>query len=41
LIAEGYDIEDGACSVPDAPGFGLAINEAKFGDVTVNFDLGA
>jgi L-alanine-DL-glutamate epimerase-like enolase superfamily enzyme len=41
LIADGYQIDVGACSVPDAPGFGLAINEHKFGDVTVNFDLKA
>jgi L-alanine-DL-glutamate epimerase-like enolase superfamily enzyme len=39
LIAEGYDIADGVCRVPDAPGFGLAIDEQKFQNVTVNFDL--
>ena len=39
LIADGYEIRDGACSVPDAPGFGLAINESKFDQVSVNFDL--
>ncbi len=41
LIAEGYDIDGGVCSVPDAPGFGLAIDESKFHRVTVNFDLRA
>lgn len=39
LIAEGYTIKDGFCSVPDAPGFGLAVDRGKFADVTVNFDL--
>jgi L-alanine-DL-glutamate epimerase-like enolase superfamily enzyme len=39
LTAEGYRIEDGVCSVPDTPGFGLAIDESKFGRVKVNFDL--
>ncbi len=41
LIAEGYKIEDGACSAPDAPGFGLTIDETKFDQVTINFDLTA
>lgn len=41
LIAEGYKIEDGACSVPDAPGFGLAIDEKRFANVRPNFDLKA
>jgi len=41
LIAEGYEIDGGVCSVPDAPGFGLAINEKRFERVTVNFDLKA
>ena len=39
LIADGYKIKDGACSVPDAPGFGLAVDERKFSRVSVNFDL--
>lgn len=39
LISDGYTIKDGACSVPDAPGFGLALDERKFGRVRVNFDL--
>jgi len=41
LIADGYEIDDGVCSVPDAPGFGLAIDESRFGRVSVNFDLRA
>jgi D-galactarolactone cycloisomerase len=41
LIYDGYQINDGLCSVPDAPGFGLAIDESKFGRVRVNFDLQA
>jgi D-galactarolactone cycloisomerase len=41
LIADGYKITDGACSVPDSPGFGLTIDETKFKDVKVNFDLRA
>jgi D-galactarolactone cycloisomerase len=41
LIAEGYKIDGGVCSVPDAPGFGLAIDESRFERVTVNFDLWA
>ena len=41
LIYDGYEIEDGFCSVPDAPGFGLAIDESKFSRVRVNFDLRA
>jgi L-alanine-DL-glutamate epimerase-like enolase superfamily enzyme len=39
LIAEGYKIEDGLCSVPDAPGFGLAIDEKRFANVRLLFDL--
>ncbi|MHC4400705.1 MAG: enolase C-terminal domain-like protein [Planctomycetota bacterium] len=41
LRAEGYQIDGGLCSVPDAPGFGLAIDESRFDRVTVNFDLRA
>jgi len=41
LIADGYEIDDGVCSVPDAPGFGLAIDESRFDRVSVNFDLRA
>ena len=39
LIADGYEINDGVCSVPDTPGFGLAIDESRFERVSVNFDL--
>ena len=41
LISDGYEINDGFCSVPDTPGFGLAIDESKFDRVSVNFDLRA
>ena len=41
LIAEGYQIDGGVCSVPEAPGFGLAIDESRFERVTVNLDLRA
>jgi L-alanine-DL-glutamate epimerase-like enolase superfamily enzyme len=30
LIADGYAIKDGSASVPDAPGFGLKLDESKF-----------
>jgi len=39
LVADGYKIEDGRCRVPDAPGFGLVINERAFERVKINFDL--
>ncbi len=40
LVADGYSIKDGLASVPDAPGFGLKLDEEKFGqDIKVNFDL--
>jgi L-alanine-DL-glutamate epimerase-like enolase superfamily enzyme len=39
LVYDGYEIKDGFCSVPDAPGFGLAIDENRFGRVKVNFEL--
>ena len=41
LISDGYEINDGFCTVPDTPGFGLAIDESKFNRVSVNFDLRA
>lgn len=42
LIADGYQLRDGTSSVPDVPGFGLRIDEAKFSTVAkVNFDLKA
>ena len=40
LIADGYNIRNGSASVPDAPGFGLQINEEKFATkARINFDL--
>jgi len=40
IIADGYTIAHGLCSVPETPGFGIAINEDKFRSrVKVNFDL--
>jgi D-galactarolactone cycloisomerase len=39
LIYNGYRINDGTCSVPDSPGFGLTVAEKKFNRVRVNFDL--
>ena len=39
LICDGYQINDGVCSVPDAPGFGLAIDESRFDRVRANFEL--
>jgi L-alanine-DL-glutamate epimerase-like enolase superfamily enzyme len=42
LIAEGYTVKDGLASVPEAPGFGLRLDEAKFGaSVKPVFDLKA
>jgi L-alanine-DL-glutamate epimerase-like enolase superfamily enzyme len=40
IVADGYAISDGECSVPATPGFGLKINEAKFGSgARVRFDI--
>ncbi|MHC4692090.1 MAG: mandelate racemase/muconate lactonizing enzyme family protein [Planctomycetota bacterium] len=40
LIADGYKIRNGSASVPDAPGFGLKINEDEFATkARINFDL--
>jgi L-alanine-DL-glutamate epimerase-like enolase superfamily enzyme len=39
LIAEGYSIKAGDATVPDAVGFGLAIDEKKFADVKPKFDV--
>lgn len=40
LIADGYQIVDGYCRVPDAPGFGLRIDDDRFrAKAQVNFDL--
>jgi L-alanine-DL-glutamate epimerase-like enolase superfamily enzyme len=41
IIADGYTIKDGKCSVPDAPGFGLKLDPAKLADVKPLFDLKA
>lgn len=42
LIADGYKIHNGTATVPDAPGFGLTIDEQKFASgVKVSFDLKA
>ena len=42
LIADGYKIKDGLATVPESPGFGLKIDEAKFArQVKVSFDLKA
>jgi L-alanine-DL-glutamate epimerase-like enolase superfamily enzyme len=40
LIADGYKIENGACSVPAAPGFGFTLDEENFrSQAKVRFDL--
>ena len=39
LIAEGYNISDGACTVSSAPGFGLALDPRHFARFKVRFDL--
>lgn len=40
LLAEGYEVRKGHAGVPNAPGFGLKINEDKFAsDVRIRFDL--
>jgi L-alanine-DL-glutamate epimerase-like enolase superfamily enzyme len=39
LNADGYRIADGACTVSDAPGFGLTIDQRRFENVRVNFEL--
>ena len=42
LIADGYEIQDGCATVPEAPGFGLKIDEAKFAaTVRIKFDIKA
>jgi L-alanine-DL-glutamate epimerase-like enolase superfamily enzyme len=41
LVAEGYEIKDGTCSVPEAAGFGLNINEPEFRNkANIRFDIG-
>jgi L-alanine-DL-glutamate epimerase-like enolase superfamily enzyme len=39
LIAEGYKIENGRCSVPNSPGFGLQLREKSLADIKPVFDL--
>jgi L-alanine-DL-glutamate epimerase-like enolase superfamily enzyme len=39
LIADGYVIKDGYATLPNAPGFGLALSESRFADAKVRFDL--
>ena len=40
LVADGYALRDGLAAVPDTPGFGLRINEARFAaQVKPKFDL--
>ena len=39
LVADGYKIAGGTCSVPGAPGFGLAIDHRRFKDAKILFDL--
>jgi L-alanine-DL-glutamate epimerase-like enolase superfamily enzyme len=40
LIADGYKIQNGLASVPEAPGFGLKIDEDKFSmKARVKFDF--
>jgi L-alanine-DL-glutamate epimerase-like enolase superfamily enzyme len=39
LLAEGYSIKAGEATVPDAIGFGLAIDEKKFADVKPKVDV--
>jgi L-alanine-DL-glutamate epimerase-like enolase superfamily enzyme len=40
LVAEGYEIKDGHCSVPEAAGFGLTINEPEFrSKARIRFDM--
>jgi len=42
LIADGYDVRDGACSIPKTPGFGLRIDDAKFAaSAKILFDIKA
>lgn len=42
LIAEGYEIKDGAATVPDAPGAGLALNQEAFkAGAKIRFDVKA
>jgi L-alanine-DL-glutamate epimerase-like enolase superfamily enzyme len=41
LVAEGYERKDGKTTVPDAPGFGLSLDEKAFAaEAKVRFDVG-
>jgi hypothetical protein len=40
IIADGYKISEGACSVPSSPGFGLGLDNAQFeSHAKVRFDI--
>jgi len=39
VIAEGYKIQNGRCSVPDAPGFGLKLRPERLANIKPIFDL--
>lgn len=42
IVADGYRIHDGMVTVPDAPGFGLSIDEAPFArEAKIRFDITA
>jgi L-alanine-DL-glutamate epimerase-like enolase superfamily enzyme len=41
VIAEGYQIKNGRCSVPDAPGFGLKLRQEDLANIKPAFDLKA
>ena len=42
LVADGYSITDGAANIPDAPGAGLTIDEARFAaEAEIRFDVSA
>ena len=42
LVADGYRLQEGLASVPDAPGFGISIDEAAFGrEAEIRFDVKA
>ncbi len=41
LRSDGYKIAEGECLVPDAAGFGLSIDDDRFADVKVLYDLKA
>lgn len=41
LVADGYKIAGGTCRLPEAPGFGLKLDEREFRRAKINFDLRA